>query len=95
MREVGPKNTILVIYFRHPYVLDKASGLPDAGAIVASFGVSRLPFSLANNLEAIGKKHPDKAGCPKADTLFGLGFGLSYYRKSGPARFGFAAAPGP
>jgi len=45
---------------------------------VASFGVSRLPFSLANNLEAIGKKHPDKAGCPKADTLFGLGFGLSY-----------------
>ncbi len=40
MREVGPKNTILVIYFRHPYVLDKASGLLDAGAIVASFGVS-------------------------------------------------------
>ncbi len=94
MREVGPKNTILVIYFRHPYVLDKASGLLDAGAIVASFGVSepalmdvlsgkvkpqgRLPFSLANNLEAIAKKRPDKAGYPKADTLYGFGFGLSY-----------------
>ncbi len=94
MREVGAKNTILVIYFRHPYVLDKASGILDAGAIMAHFGVSepglmdvlsgkvkpqgRLPFSLANNLEAITKKSPDQAGYPKADTLYGFGFGLSY-----------------
>jgi beta-glucosidase len=94
MREAGPKNTILVIYFRHPYVLDKASGMLDAGAILATFGISepalmdvlsgqakpqgRLPFSLANNLEAIAKKRPDEAGYPRADTLFGFGFGLSY-----------------
>ena len=94
MREAGAKNTILVIYFRHPYVLDKASGMLDAGAIVATFGISepalmdvlsgklkpqgRLPFALANNLEAIAKKRPDQAGYPKADTLYGFGFGLSY-----------------
>ena len=40
MREAGPKNTILVIYFRHPYVLDKASGILEAGAILANFGTS-------------------------------------------------------
>lgn len=94
MREAGPEHTILVIYFRHPYVLDKASGILDAGAILASFGVGepalmdvlsgkvkpqgRLPFALANNLEAIAKKRPDQAGYPKADTLYGFGFGLSY-----------------
>ena len=94
MREAGPKNTILVIYFRHPYVLDKASGILDAGAILANFGISepalmdvlsgkvkpqgRLPFALANNLEAIAKKRPDRAGYPKADTLYSFGFGLTY-----------------
>ncbi len=94
MREVGAKNTILVVYFRHPYVLDQASGLLDAGAIVAHFGVGepalmdvlsgkatpqgRLPFALANNLEAIAKKRPDEAGYSKADTLYGFGFGLTY-----------------
>ena len=31
---------MLSIYFRQPYVLDDASGLKSAGAIVAGFGVS-------------------------------------------------------
>jgi len=83
-----------VIYFRHPYVLDRASGLLEAGAVVAHFGVSepalmdvlsgkvkpqgRLPFALANNLEAVTKKRSDQPGYGKADTLFDFGFGLSY-----------------
>ncbi len=40
MNEVGAKKTVLAIYFRQPYVLDDASGLKGAGAIVAGFGVS-------------------------------------------------------
>ena len=40
MNEVGAKKTVLAIYFRQPYVLDDASGLKNAGAIVAGFGVS-------------------------------------------------------
>lgn len=41
MTEIGdPKKVVLSIYFRQPYVLDDASGLKDAGAIVAGFGVS-------------------------------------------------------
>ena len=39
MNEVGPKKTVLAIYFRQPYVLDDASGLKNAGAIVAGFGI--------------------------------------------------------
>ena len=94
MREAGARNTILVIYFRQPFVLDKASGMLDAGAVLASFGIGdgalmdvlsgkvkpqgRLPFSLANNIEAIAKKRSDEAGYRKADTLFGFGFGLTY-----------------
>ena len=38
----------------------------------------RMPFVLANSLEAIAKKGPDEAGYAKADTLYGFGFGLSY-----------------
>ena len=40
MNEVGASKTVLSIYFRQPYVLDDASGLKNAGAIVAGFGVS-------------------------------------------------------
>lgn len=40
MNEVGAAKTVLSIYFRQPYVLDDASGLKNAGAIVAGFGVS-------------------------------------------------------
>lgn len=94
MNEVGPKSTILHIYFRHPFVLDEASGLRNAGAIVAGFGVSdtalldvlsgkyrprgRMPFALANNLQAVIDNQPDVPGYPERDTLYPFGFGLTY-----------------
>ncbi|MDQ8020849.1 MAG: glycoside hydrolase family 3 N-terminal domain-containing protein [Moraxellaceae bacterium] len=94
MSEVGADKTVLSIYFRQPYVLDDASGLKDAGAIVAGFGVSntalldvlsgksspvgKLPFALANNLQAITDNQPDAPGYPLADTLYPYGFGLAY-----------------
>ena len=94
MTEVGPQNTILHIYFRHPFVLDEASGLRNAGAIVAGFGVSdtalldvlsgqykpqgKMPFALANNLQAIIDNEPDVPGYPDKDTLYPFGFGLTY-----------------
>ena len=94
MREVGPERTVLAIYFRHPYVLDDASGLKSAGAIVASFGVSdtallevlsgrftpigRLPFALPRTLQAVIDNEPDAPGYPAADTLYPFGFGLKY-----------------
>lgn len=101
MDEIGAENTVLSIYFRQPYVLDEASGLRDAGALLASFGVSdtalldllagktlegdeavspqgRLPFALAENLEAVRHNAPDAPGYPEADTLFPFGHGLSF-----------------
>ena len=89
-----PRKVILNIYFRQPYVLDDASGFKKAGAILAGFGVSdtalmdvltgkykpqgKLPFALANNLEAVIKNDPDAPGYLAKDTLFPFGFGLSY-----------------
>ena len=94
MKTVGEKKTILSIDFRQPYVLDKGCGLLNAGAILATFGVSdaaimdivtgkfkptgKLPFALANSPEAIVKQDPDAPGYPKTDTLFPFGFGLTY-----------------
>jgi beta-glucosidase len=94
MREAGPQKTVLAIYFRQPYVLDEASGLRQAGAIVATFGVrdaavmdvltgrakptGKLPFALAANAQAIVKQAPDAPGYEGADTLFPFGFGLGY-----------------
>lgn len=94
MKEVGADKTILAIRFRQPYVLDEASGLRDAGVILATFGVSdaaimdvltghfkpsgKLPFALAKNAEAIVKQAPDAPGYDQADTLFPFGHGLSY-----------------
>jgi beta-glucosidase len=94
MGEVGPARTVLAIYFRQPYVLDDESGLRNAGAIVATFGVSdpalmevltgrskplgRLPFALARTLQAVIDNAPDAPGYPAEDTLFPFGFGLSY-----------------
>lgn len=94
MNEVGAKNSVLHVYFRHPFVLDDASGMRNAGAIVAGFGVSdtalldvlsgkskpqgKLPFALANNLDAVRNNQPDAPGYPAADTLFPFGHGLSY-----------------
>lgn len=93
--EIGDaKKVILSVYFRHPYVLDEASGVRAAGAILANFGVSdtalmdvltgkakpqgKLPFALANNLEAVVANDPDAPGYPAKDTLYPFGFGLSY-----------------
>jgi beta-glucosidase len=94
MKEAGPENTILSIYFRQPFVLDKASGLQDAGAILATFGVGdaaimdvltgkhnpsgKLPFALANSAEAIKRQASDAPGYDEGDTLFPFGHGLSY-----------------
>ncbi len=94
MKEVGANKTILSIRFRQPYVLDEASGLRTAGAILATFGVSdaalmdiltgkfkphgKLPFALAGNAKAIVKQNPDAPGYDKVDTLFPFGHGLSY-----------------
>ncbi|MNV63285.1 hypothetical protein D3C71_1558690 [compost metagenome] len=101
MNEVGAKKTVLAVYFRQPYVLDDASGLKNAGAIVAGFGISntalldvlggkvlgtaapvtpqgKMPFALANNVQAILDNQPDAPGYPQQDTLFPYGFGLTY-----------------
>lgn len=94
MEEVGSENVVLSVYFRQPYVLDDASGLKDAGAIVAGFGVTdsalwdvlsgsftpqgKMPFALANNVEAIATQAPDLPGYAPEDTLFPFGFGLTF-----------------
>lgn len=94
MREVGADNTVLAIYFRQPFVLDDRSGLKSAGAILALFSVSdaalmdvvsgrfnpqgKLPFALANRIEAIRENQPDVPGYPASDTLYPFGFGLRY-----------------
>ena len=94
MSEVGAKKTIIAVYFRQPFVLDDASGLKNAGAILAHFSVSdtalmdvltgkfkprgRLPFALANRLQAILDNDADLPGYPGQDTLYPFGFGLSY-----------------
>jgi beta-glucosidase len=94
MREVGPKKTVIAIYFRQPYVLDDDSGLKDAGAVLATFGVSdaallevlsgrlkpvgKLPYALARTLRAVIDNEPDRPGYPSGDTLYPFGFGLTY-----------------
>ena len=86
MSEVGAKNTIIAVYFRQPFVLDEASGLKNAGAILAHFSVSdtalmdvlsgkfkprgKLPFALANRLQAVLDNDPDVPGYPAHDTLY-------------------------
>ena len=79
MNEVGdPNKVVLHVYFRQPFVLDDASGLRDAGAIVAGFGMSdtalmdvlsgdfapqgRLPFALAGTRAAIEQQMSDLPG---------------------------------
>jgi beta-glucosidase len=94
MHEVGPNNTVLAIYFRQPFVLDDASGLKSASAILAHFSVSdtalmdvlsgrfkpqgKLPFALPNTVQAIIDNQPDVPGYPARNTLYPFGFGLSY-----------------
>jgi beta-glucosidase len=79
MTEIGdPKKVILSIYFRAPYVLDDASGLKNAGAILATFGVTdlammdvlsgkfkpqgKLPFALPKTLKAVQEQKSDLPG---------------------------------
>lgn len=94
MQAVGADKTILSVYFRQPYVLDEASGLQNAGAIVALFGADdaalmdvltgkfapqgKLPFALANSAEAIVRQASDAPGYSAEDTLYPFGYGLSY-----------------
>ena len=83
MAEVGAQNTVLDIYFRQPFVLDEASGLRDAGAILANFGNStaalmdvvsgefnpqgRMPFALAGTRAAILQQNSDTPGYDETD----------------------------
>ncbi|GAB3269077.1 glycoside hydrolase family 3 protein [Arthrobacter pigmenti] len=79
MNEVDdPSKVVLQVYFRQPFVLDKASGLRDAGAIVAGFGMSdealmdvlsgkvspegKMPFALAGTRKAIKEQYSDLPG---------------------------------
>ena len=83
MNEVGAENTILHVYFRQPFVLDEASGLRDAGAIVAGFGISdtalmdvlsgdftpqgKMPFALAGTRAAVEQQYSDLPGYKETD----------------------------
>jgi len=94
MSEVGAENTVLSINFRQPFVLDETSKLKNAGAILATFGVSdsnlmevlsgsfapqgKLPFALANSAQAILDQDSDYPGYDQADTLYAFGHGLTY-----------------
>ena len=78
MAEIGdPKKVVLSVYFRAPYVMDDASGLKNAGAILATFGVTDLammevlsgkfkpqgmPFALPNSLAAVQEQKSDYPG---------------------------------
>ena len=94
MSEIGADRTIISIRFRQPFVLDEASGLLNAGAVIATFGSSdaalmdvltgkypaqgKLPFALANSADAILRQHSDVPGYSEEDTLFPFGHGLEY-----------------
>ena len=92
--EIGADRTILAIRFRQPFVLDEASDLRDAGAIVATFGASdaalmdvltgihapegKMPFALAESSDAILRQDSDVPGYIEEDILYPFGYGLGY-----------------
>ncbi len=93
MAEVGdPNKVVLNVYFRQPFVLDQASGLLDAGAIMATFGISdtalmdvltgkfapqgKMPFALASSRQAIENNLSNVPGYP--ETPGGELFGYGY-----------------
>ena len=69
---------ILSVYFRAPYVMDDASGLKNAGAIMATFGVTdvammevvsgkfkpqgKMPFALPRTQDAVTYNRSDVPG---------------------------------
>ena len=78
-KEIGGwDKVVLSIYFRAPYVLDDASGLKNAGAIMATFGVNdkammeivsgnftpqgKLPFALPKTQQAVYDQRSDFPG---------------------------------
>ncbi|MFC4255446.1 glycoside hydrolase family 3 N-terminal domain-containing protein [Croceibacterium xixiisoli] len=93
MNRVGADKVVLAIEFRQPYVLDTESGLPQAGALLATFGVSdaaladvltgkvdavgKMPFALARTMDAVIANDPDAPGYAAQDTLFPYNWGLS------------------
>jgi beta-glucosidase len=79
MNEIGdPKKVVLSVYFRAPYVMDDASRMKEAGAILATFGVTdaammevlsgkfkpqgKLPFALPKTLKAVQEQKSDRPG---------------------------------
>lgn len=79
MSEVeDPSKVVRHVYFRQPFVMDEPSGLRDAGAIVAGFGMTdtalmdvlsgkfspqgQTPFALAGTREAITEQFSDLPG---------------------------------
>lgn len=95
MREIGdPARVVVSIYFRNPYVIDEASGLRSAGALIATFGVSdraqfdiitgkaapagRLPFALPASRNAVERQHPDAPGYDADGTLYPFGYGMRF-----------------
>jgi beta-glucosidase len=94
MSEISAARTILAIRFRQPFVLDAASGLRDAGAILATFGAhdaalmdlltgkheptAKLTFALAESAEAILRQDSDAPGYIEEDILYPFGHGLGY-----------------
>ena len=78
-----PSKVVLHVYFRQPFVMDEASGLRDAGAIVAGFGMGdtalmdvlsgkvapqgRMPFALAGTADAIRQQFSDLPGYDETD----------------------------
>lgn len=79
MAEVGdPTKVVLDVYFRQPFVLDEESGLREAGAVVATFGINdtarmdvlsgrsaprgRLPFALPSTARAVAEQLSDVPG---------------------------------
>lgn len=79
MTEIGdPKKVVLSFYFRAPYVLDDASGLKTAGAIMATFGVKdkammevvsgkftpqgKMPFALPKTHRSVYENKSDLPG---------------------------------
>ena len=93
MREAGnPGKVVISVYFRHPFVLDDESGVKEAGALIANFGVSdralldvifgvaapggRLPFALPRSRSSVTNQHSDAPGY--AETADGALFPYGY-----------------